>query len=126
VAIGFFIEKDTNDNMLGEALILTGLFIYTAMFGVSLGPVVWLYIPEVVEAKFIPFTTATNWICASIVIILFPILTDNVLDGNPAILFLFFAAYCLCSFIFHEKFLIESKEKNHSEIQEKYDELKLC
>ena len=48
-----------------------------AVFGLSLGPVVWLYIPEIVQPRIVPFSTATNWIIASIVIILFPILTDN-------------------------------------------------
>ena len=61
---------------------------YVAIFGLSLGPIVWLYIPEIVQPKIVPFSTATNWICASFVVILFPILTENVLDKNPAILLL--------------------------------------
>ena len=54
---------------------MVGLFMFMAAFGLSLGPVVWLYIPEIVQPKIIPYSTASNWISASIVIILFPIIT---------------------------------------------------
>ena len=82
------------------------------VFGVSLGPVVWLYIPEIVQPKIVPFSTATNWICASLVIILFPILTDSILDNNPGVLFLFFGIWCVGSFIFNMKYQIETKDKS--------------
>ena len=110
VAIGFFIKGEDKGGP-GQALILAGLFIYMAVFGLSLGPIVWLYIPEIVQPKIVPFSTATNWICASLVIILFPILTDNVLNKNPAILFLFFTVWCFVSFVFNLKFVVETKDK---------------
>ena len=72
VMIGFFIKDDSS---AGEALILVGLFLFMAVFGLSLGPVVWLYIPEIVQPRIVPYSTASNWISASIVIICFPILT---------------------------------------------------
>lgn len=110
VGIGFFI-KGNDTGGPGQVLILVGLFFYMAIFGLSLGPVVWLYIPEVVQPNIVPFSTAANWICASLVIILFPILTEHVLNGNPAVLFLFFAAWCIVSFFFNQKFVIETKDK---------------
>lgn len=55
---------------------LAGLFLYMAMFSISLGPVVWLYIPEVIQPKIIPFTTAMNWTSAALVIFLFPVVTN--------------------------------------------------
>lgn len=115
-AVGFFIWNYTDQIKLAEALVLLGLFLYMGVFGVSLGPVVWLYIPEVVEPKVVPFSTAVNWITASIIIILFPIITTNALDGNPAYLFIFFAAICAGSWIFNAKFLIETKDKTHKDI----------
>lgn len=71
-----------------------------AIFGLSLGPVVWLYIPEIVSPKIVPFSTLSNWISASMVILLFPIITDDVLDGNPGYLFVFFTIWSLGSTIF--------------------------
>ena len=96
------------------------------VFGVSLGPIVWLYIPEVVQPQIVPFSTATNWICASLVIILFPILTDNVLDSNPAILFLIFTLVHLEALLFNMKFMVETKDKTERAIQEEYDEVQMC
>jgi hypothetical protein len=46
-----------------------------AIYGLSLGPVSWLYIADIVQPKMIPYSTAGNWIPASIIIILFPIIT---------------------------------------------------
>lgn len=43
ISIGFFIKD--SDSSASEAMILIGLFFYMAVFGLSLGPVVWLYIP---------------------------------------------------------------------------------
>lgn len=76
--IGFFLQKHTDSKDSGQLFVLLGLFFYMAVFGVSLGPVVWLYIPEIVQPKIVPFSTATNWISASLIILLFPILSDNV------------------------------------------------
>lgn len=112
VAVGFFIKLGNDDSTFAQALILLGLFLYMGVFGISLGPVVWLYIPEVVQPKIVPFSTATNWICASLIIILFPILTENVLNSNPAVLFVIFGVWCALSFLFNLKFVIETKDKS--------------
>jgi hypothetical protein len=45
VAIGFFIQGPEPKEGAGQSLILIGLFLYMAVFGLSLGPIVWLYIP---------------------------------------------------------------------------------
>jgi MFS transporter, SP family, xylose:H+ symportor len=72
IAVGFFI-KDANDS-LGSGFILFGLVIFMANFGLSLGPVVWLYIPEIVQPSIIPYSTLVNWGGASLVMLLFPII----------------------------------------------------
>lgn len=43
IGIGFFLMGSSPK--LSVALILIGLFCYMANFGLSLGPIVWLYIP---------------------------------------------------------------------------------
>jgi len=104
ISVGFFI-KDSNSS-ISEVMILIGLFFYMAVFGLSLGPVVWLYIPEIVQPKIVPYSTASNWISASLVIILFPIITDNILDKNPGILFVFFTIWCAGSVVFNYFFVL--------------------
>ncbi len=96
---------------------LMGLFFFMAVFGITLGAVLWLYVPEVVEPKVVPFATALNWIAASIVIILFPILTDHAFGGDPGYLFIFFAAVCCFNWLFNIKYLVETKDKTHKAIQ---------
>lgn len=56
--------------------IVTSLFLYMLMFGFTLGPIVWMYIPEFLQAKWIPFTTMTNWSGCMITVLLFPIIKD--------------------------------------------------
>lgn len=108
VMIGFFIKDSSS---AGEPLILMGLFLFMAVFGLSLGPVVWLYIPEVVQPNIVGISTTCNWISASLVIILFPIATDDLLGGNPGALFIFFTIWCLGSFVVNHFFVLETKDK---------------
>lgn len=91
-------------------MIIGGLIVFMADFGLSLGPVVWLYIPEILEPNLIAFSTLANWTTASLITILFPILKKAF--GTPAPLFLFYAAYSTVGFIFSQKFVIETKGKS--------------
>jgi Na+/melibiose symporter-like transporter len=83
-----------------------------AVFGLSLGPVVWLYIPEIVQPKIVPYSTMANWMATLLIVFLFPVIRAMLPDKNPAILFLFFSVWCLCSFFFNAKFVIETKGKS--------------
>lgn len=47
VSIGFMIQSTSTST--SSIFIITGLVIYMANFGLSLGPVMWLYIAETVE-----------------------------------------------------------------------------
>ena len=46
ISLGFIFKSGIPD--LGTTFIMLGLFVYMLNFGVSLGPVVWLYIAEIV------------------------------------------------------------------------------
>ena len=103
-SVGFFIKDSEDNEDVGNNLIISGLVIYMTAFGLSLGPVVWLYIPEIVEPAIVAFSTGSNWLSASIVIILFPILSNAI--GSPASLFLFFAAWSLVSLFINQRYMI--------------------
>lgn len=117
-AVGFYLQDDYFD--LSEKLIIVGLFVFMGNFGLSLGPIVWLSVPEIVQPRMVPFATASNWISASFIIILFPIFTDHLLEGDPAPLLLFFGLYCLGSWIFNHFFMVETKHKTEKQIREEY------
>jgi MFS family permease len=104
-------------------LLIIGLFVNRMAYGAFIGPVTWLYMPEIVEPWLSPFTTAMNWFTGSLVVILFPILAAL---GNPGPIFIFFAAYCFLSFLFNQFFMVETKGKTQLEIKQKYKELSCC
>lgn len=105
---GYFVKESTSH---GPALILVGIFLFMISFGLTVGPSVWLYISEVVQPEMMPFSVAVNWITASIVIILFPILTKDFLNDNPAVLFVFSAAWCIVGSVVNYFFVVETKGK---------------
>ena len=43
IACGFWVKEQAQG--LGLALIIIGLFLFMANFGLTLGPVVWVYLP---------------------------------------------------------------------------------
>lgn len=65
-----------SQDTLGDAFILIGLIVFMATFGLSLGPVVWVLIPEIIEPEKVPIAVGSNWASAAIVMILFPILNS--------------------------------------------------
>jgi hypothetical protein len=89
-----------------QTVILVGILLFTMNYGASLGPVVWLYIPEVVSPSTIAYITACNWMANTFVIMVFPIVTQDLFDGNPAFLFLAFSACCSFGAIFSFKMMV--------------------
>lgn len=109
IGIGFFIMGNHESTTLTSIMIVGGLVIYMANFGLSLGPVVWLYIPEILEPGLIPLSTGANWGVASLITILFPILKEAF--GSCAYLFVFYAVYSAVGLLLSQKFVIETKGK---------------
>ena len=93
------------------------MFIYLIIFGFTLGPVVWIYLAEIAQPKMFSRATVVNWMCSASVVILFPILKENVLDGDPEVLFLFFSFWCGMSFVVNYFFLVETKDKSEKAIR---------
>lgn len=108
IGIGFIVKGDGDITTAVSVLILGGLVIYMANFGLSLGPVVWLYIPEILEPDLIPFSTGANWAVASLITILFPILKNKI---GEAPLFMIYAGYSALGLFFSQKFVLETKGK---------------
>lgn len=102
IAIGFGVKPHIAN--FGNFLIIIGLIIFMGNFGLTLGPLVWLYIAEIVEPQIIPFSTLSNWASASVVIITFPILSKAF--GTPIPLFVFFAIWSAVSLVIGKKWLI--------------------
>ena len=123
IAIGFLIK---DEHEIGTVFIIGGMFLFMTDFGLSLGAVTWLYLSEIVQPKFMPVPIAMNWIGASIVVVLFPIVTDNLLGGNPAVLFFIFMAWCTGALVLNYLFMVETKGKNERQIREEFEARKTC
>jgi hypothetical protein len=109
-----------HNNIVQQILVITSLYLFMISFGFTLGPVVWLYIPEIVPAEIVPYTTMGNWAGASVTIILFPILGKVVGSGY---LFFFLSVWCFFAFVFNSKYVVETMGKTERQIKRDYDML---
>ena len=66
------------------------LFVIISTFAMSIAPITWLYIPEIVQPPLIPFTTIVNWVSAYLIVFLFPIIQENSVNKDTPGLFFFF------------------------------------
>ena len=73
-AIGTGFLLNDSGSVVGRWLVIVGLVVFMATFGLTLGPVIWLYIPEIVPPKIVSVTTACNWLGSSFTVTLFPII----------------------------------------------------
>jgi MFS transporter, SP family, sugar:H+ symporter len=123
IGIGFFIR---NSSIAGTIFLYCGIFLYMIAFGLSLGPVIFLYIPEVISPRQVSYTITVMWIAATIAVTLFPILTNDVLNGNPGVLFFFSAGVCFLSIFPIYFWLVETKDKTEKQIIDDYRKIYLC
>ena len=120
--IGFgFILQGRGVIQFGNALIIIGLVVFMGNFGFSLGPIVWLYIADILEPELIPFSTLSNWAAASLIIITFPILKEAL--GSVVPLFFFYAIWTGVSLVVNQKYVLETKGKTEKEIYDSYKKL---
>jgi hypothetical protein len=68
-------------------LVFAILLLYMISFSTTIGPATWLYVPEIVPAKIVPFATVFNWLGCFFAIIILPIINASL--GDYAVFFLF-------------------------------------
>ncbi len=78
IAAGFFLTKTIPG--VSIVLIVFGMVLFMASFGCTLGPVVWVYLPEIVQPNVLPYATMINWASAAAIMLLFPILKKKLPD----------------------------------------------
>lgn len=87
------------------------MYFFLTIFGATLGPVSWLYISEIVQPQIFSKAVAVIWVFSALTVFLFPVIEENVFDGDPSFLFLFFAVYCVYSLVVNHFCLVETKDK---------------
>ena len=96
---------------------LAFILLFMISYGVTIGPIIWLYVPEVIPAKYVPVATSMNWLGCAICIIASPYIINAV--GSPYPVFFGFAGITLFLFMFNASILVESKGKTRKQILEK-------
>jgi hypothetical protein len=86
---------------------LVFIMIFMISYGFTIGPVVWLYVPEIIPAKWVPPATFMNWFGCSICVIVTPFIVQAVGSSYPV--FFFFGAISLIFFAVNFKLVIETK-----------------
>jgi hypothetical protein len=61
-----------------------------------------------------------NWGGSALSILLFPIIKARLPDENPAPMFLFFTVWSFVSYWVNKKFVIETRNKTGTQIEEEY------
>lgn len=121
VTTGYFIQ--TNHLVLTQLLIVFGLLGYLFCFGMTFSPVIWMYIPEVVQPRLVGYAVMGNWLGAALMVILFPMVIEILPNHNSGYVFMAFAIYGMTSLFVINKLMVETKGKKSIDILHEYQEL---
>jgi hypothetical protein len=99
---------------------MVSLFSLRGMIAFTLGPIMWLYIPEIVEQNIVSATICCKWCFGALITFIFPIACE-MMDNNPGGIFIVLAIYCFLSLIASSYLLIETQNKSEYQIREEYD-----
>lgn len=86
-----FIWKDHSERIskhievFPSLVIILGFIIFRMTFSFTVGPIPWLYLPEIVEPDVIGVSTMLNWLTAAFVSFAFPTVVE--LLGGPQYVF---------------------------------------
>ena len=112
IFMGILMEFNSK-TMSSIAVFMTYLFLFCC--GISLGPIIWIYQPEILPDKGMSLTVMTNWCCCGLVVFLTPISIDSF--GVSVCYYFFALILVICQFYFY--FAIkETKGKTAMEIDE--------
>jgi hypothetical protein len=95
------------------------LTIMRTTFSSTLGPVLWLYMAEIVSPSIVPLGAMSNWLAAGVISFAFPVMSFRL--GSPGWMFIFNSVYTLASVLVNHFCLVESKDLNEIMIKKKYE-----
>jgi SP family galactose:H+ symporter-like MFS transporter len=124
IIIAFFVKDQAGS--FSNLAISSSMIVFMISFGFSFGPVVFTYIPEIMEPKYIPSSTFANLTGMAFCILVFPLIEGILPNDNPSPMFLFFFIWCFISLIINSKYMIETKDKSRAEVFLQYLKLKPC
>lgn len=92
LAIMFYaIATNGNNDIAAGAMVFIVIFMF--IYGITLGPIVWLYVPEIIPPKVVPLATFSYWVGVGVSMAITPIVIGRVGSSYP--LFFFFGSISL-------------------------------
>lgn len=92
------------------------VLLFVVCFEFSLGPIVWIYMSEVMTDKGVSVGTVVNWL----ITILMALLTPILLDAISGALFIIFGGFCAVCAVVVLMFVKETKGLSNAEVGELY------
>jgi hypothetical protein len=83
-----------NELVIGS---VTFIILFMVIYGSTIGPAVWLYVPEIIPPKVVPPATSMNWLGVAFSVMVTPIIINTV--GSPYPVFFFFAGISFVFFV---------------------------
>ena len=93
---------------------------YVASFEFGPGPVVWMYMSEIMNDKGVSIGTLLNWTFTLIIGLITPLMFDNLTSGNGAWPFMIFGITCGLGTLFVFLFMKETKGLSDAEVKKLY------
>ena len=111
-----------NDSSPSNALGFTSIamtFLYLFAFSLSLGPLIWVYQPEILPDKGISLSVICNWLFCTIVIFISPIMIEK---AGAYTAYFVFCGFLIFSQLYMMKMLKETKGKGFREVEQIFGE----
>ena len=108
-----------------KILIFSSFTIYLIAFVMSFGPMVGVYIPEIVQPNFAAYSTISKWAGTCFVITLFPIVRSACGTHHCPWSYLFFAICNFMCLLLVNGSMVETKDKTELEIREEFKTKKI-
>lgn len=87
------------------------------IYGMTIGPTVWMYIPEIIPGKVVPIAATINMMSSTACLMLSPIITEG---QGPSATYFTFGAITLAITLINMFGMVESKGLNPEQIQKAY------
>lgn len=116
ISVLFIFINDGNGIIIAVTVFL---ILYMLLFGLTLGPITWLYIPEIIPADMVPYATVDNWVAATIVYSMTPMVV-GAYGGNPSVLFFIFTGLTFLFFVINALFMVETKGLSREETANRF------
>ena len=104
-------------------LIISGMLLFKINFGLTVGTMVWMYIPEITQPHIVTLSTTIIWTVGAIISTMFPIVVSALPHQNPSPIYFFFGAYSFVELFINHRFIVETKGKTEDEIIKAYQHL---